>query len=208
MGERMNEAIQKYLDIQEQNKLGGGQKHIDRQHERGKLTARERIGVLIDPGTFNELGSCVNTTGVRIDGVAAHAPLRRAGSGVGRNPRPTGSDPCRRFHRTGRIGRGPDPDEAGPGHRTGRRMGRPHDPPARFLGRTPGLQGRLVGWSGLVLPQPGAPVRRHSADHGAHGPLHRRRCIPAGPVRLPDHQPGLGQPVAGRPAPDRRRPLQ
>ncbi len=74
MGERMNQAIQKYLDIQENNKLGGGKKYMDRQHERGKLTARERIDILIDPGTFRELGTCVNTTGVRIDGAAPDAP--------------------------------------------------------------------------------------------------------------------------------------
>ena len=74
MGERMNEAIQRYLDIQEKNKLGGGKKYMDRQHERGKLTARERIDVLIDPGTFSELGTCVNATGKRIDGVVPDAP--------------------------------------------------------------------------------------------------------------------------------------
>ena len=74
MGQRMTEAIQKLLDIHEKNKLGGGQKHIDRQHDRGKLTARERIDVLIDPGTFEELGSCVNTTGARIDGQVPDAP--------------------------------------------------------------------------------------------------------------------------------------
>jgi len=74
MGKRMDEAIQKYQDIQEKNKLGGGQKHIDRQHDRGKLTARERIDILIDPGTFNEIGSFVNTTGTRIDGKFTDAP--------------------------------------------------------------------------------------------------------------------------------------
>jgi len=74
MGKRMDEALRKYFDIQEKNKLGGGQKHIDRQHDRGKLTARERIDVLVDPGTFNELGSFVNTTGTRIDGKFTDAP--------------------------------------------------------------------------------------------------------------------------------------
>lgn len=34
---------------------GGGQERIDRQHARGKYTARERIQMLLDPGTFNEL---------------------------------------------------------------------------------------------------------------------------------------------------------
>ena len=32
--------------------LGGGQKRIDAQHKKGKLTARERIEVLCDPGSF------------------------------------------------------------------------------------------------------------------------------------------------------------
>jgi acetyl-CoA carboxylase carboxyltransferase component len=37
-------------------KLGGGEAKIARQHEQGKLTARERIDRLIDAGTFTELG--------------------------------------------------------------------------------------------------------------------------------------------------------
>lgn len=74
MGERMDEAVRKLLEIREKNQLGGGQKYIDQQRERGKLLARERIDLLIDPGTFNELGSCVNTTGMRIDGRTTDAP--------------------------------------------------------------------------------------------------------------------------------------
>jgi acetyl-CoA carboxylase carboxyltransferase component len=37
-------------------KLGGGQERIARQHEQGKLTARERLALLLDEGTFVELG--------------------------------------------------------------------------------------------------------------------------------------------------------
>src|SRR5213078_901609 len=37
-------------------KLGGGEERIARQHEQGKLTARERLDLLIDAGTFTELG--------------------------------------------------------------------------------------------------------------------------------------------------------
>jgi len=40
-------------------KLGGGQKRIDAQHSKGKLTARERIHFLIDEGTFEEIGMLV-----------------------------------------------------------------------------------------------------------------------------------------------------
>jgi len=36
-------------------KLGGGPAAISKQHERGKLTARERLDLLVDPGTFEEL---------------------------------------------------------------------------------------------------------------------------------------------------------
>ena len=40
----------------EHAKLGGGPEKIAKQHERGKLTARERIDLLVDPGTFVEMG--------------------------------------------------------------------------------------------------------------------------------------------------------
>src|SRR6218665_3123797 len=35
-------------------RLGGGQKRIDAQHKKGKLTARERLEILLDDGTFEE----------------------------------------------------------------------------------------------------------------------------------------------------------
>jgi propionyl-CoA carboxylase beta chain len=47
--------IQKLHDMRAQARLGGGQARIDRQHAKGKLTARERIERLMDPGTFREL---------------------------------------------------------------------------------------------------------------------------------------------------------
>ncbi len=39
--------------------LGGGQARIDAQHARGKLTARERVELLLDPGSFEEWGAFV-----------------------------------------------------------------------------------------------------------------------------------------------------
>ena len=36
--------------------LGGGEERIKKIHESGRLTARERINLLFDPGTFQELG--------------------------------------------------------------------------------------------------------------------------------------------------------
>ena len=83
MRKRMKAAIAKLEEIHGRNRLGGGQQHIDRQHGRGKLTARERIDCLLDPGTFSELGSCVNTTGKRIDGKESDAPCDGAVCGTG-----------------------------------------------------------------------------------------------------------------------------
>src|ERR671931_2060923 len=40
----------------ERVRLGGGEEKIAKQHEAGKLTARERLDLLVDPGTFVELG--------------------------------------------------------------------------------------------------------------------------------------------------------
>jgi propionyl-CoA carboxylase beta chain len=39
--------------------LGGGQKRIDAQHAKGKLTARERVALLVDEGSFEEIGKFV-----------------------------------------------------------------------------------------------------------------------------------------------------
>ena len=44
-------------DLEEKLRAGGGVAKIDRQHKDGKLTARERIAKLIDPGAlFLEIG--------------------------------------------------------------------------------------------------------------------------------------------------------
>ncbi|APE29072.1 acyl-CoA carboxylase subunit beta [Aurantiacibacter gangjinensis] len=40
-------------------RMGGGQKRIDAQHAKGKLTARERLDVLLDEGSFEELDTYV-----------------------------------------------------------------------------------------------------------------------------------------------------
>ncbi|MRX73131.1 methylmalonyl-CoA carboxyltransferase [Bacillus lacus] len=49
--EKINELYDKRRDVE----LGGGDHKIDKQHEKGKLTARERIELLLDAGTFVEL---------------------------------------------------------------------------------------------------------------------------------------------------------
>jgi propionyl-CoA carboxylase beta chain len=49
----------KLRELRRQAELAGGQDRLDAQHARGKLTARERIQLLLDPGSFRELGMFV-----------------------------------------------------------------------------------------------------------------------------------------------------
>jgi len=46
-------------DLERRAELGGGEERLRRQHEAGKLSARERIDVLFDPGTFEEVDKLV-----------------------------------------------------------------------------------------------------------------------------------------------------
>ncbi len=48
------EALERFRENREKMLLGGGEKRIDAQHEKGKMTARERIDALTDEGTFIE----------------------------------------------------------------------------------------------------------------------------------------------------------
>jgi acetyl-CoA carboxylase carboxyltransferase component len=68
-------------------RLGGGEAKIAKQHERGKLTARERIDLLVDEGTFVELG--------------VHGRRRR--HRLGRHRRPPLLCRRLRLHRDGRL---------------------------------------------------------------------------------------------------------
>ncbi len=55
-------ALNRTEDLQERKEKimeGGGQKRIDKQHQSGKMTARERIGLLMDKGSFVEIDAFV-----------------------------------------------------------------------------------------------------------------------------------------------------
>lgn len=56
---RQTDKIRELIDRREQMLLGGGEDAVEKQHSRHKLTARERIERLLDPGTFEELGTYV-----------------------------------------------------------------------------------------------------------------------------------------------------
>lgn len=49
------DKIQELINKRAEARIGGGEKAIQKQHERGKYTARERIDQLLDKGSFEEL---------------------------------------------------------------------------------------------------------------------------------------------------------
>jgi propionyl-CoA carboxylase beta chain len=51
----LDKKIEELYKLKSEALLGGGQKRIDAQHKKGKLTARERIDILLDEGSFEEM---------------------------------------------------------------------------------------------------------------------------------------------------------
>ncbi len=54
-----DEKVNELRKVREQTRLGGGRARIEKQHASGKLTARERIDLLLDAGTFQEVDAFV-----------------------------------------------------------------------------------------------------------------------------------------------------
>ncbi|MCP4142152.1 MAG: acyl-CoA carboxylase subunit beta [Chloroflexi bacterium] len=50
-----NPKIQELRELKRQSRLGGGEARVDVQHKKGRLTARERLDLLLDKGSFREL---------------------------------------------------------------------------------------------------------------------------------------------------------
>jgi propionyl-CoA carboxylase beta chain len=55
----IDKKLEHLLKLKEEAKLGGGLKRIEAQRARGKLTARERLNILLDPGSFEEMDTLV-----------------------------------------------------------------------------------------------------------------------------------------------------
>lgn len=66
--------LEALLEQKEQIALGGGQKKIDSQHAQGKLTARERLDILFDEGSFVEIDVFVSHRCNNFDMADKHAP--------------------------------------------------------------------------------------------------------------------------------------
>ncbi len=51
----LNEKLRRFEELQRETKLGGGEERLKAQHDKGKLSARERLDLLLDEGSFVEL---------------------------------------------------------------------------------------------------------------------------------------------------------
>ena len=78
----MHDIIEQLEHKRAAARLGGGSKRIDAQHAKGKLTARERIELLLDEGTLRGMGH------------VRRAPLRRLRHGRTTRSRATASSPA------------------------------------------------------------------------------------------------------------------
>ncbi len=56
----MKDKLAKLSELEKKSKAGGGEKRIQQQHDKGKLTARERLDLLLDKGSFEELDPFVS----------------------------------------------------------------------------------------------------------------------------------------------------
>src|SRR5271169_7268018 len=76
----MRQLVSELQDLEERLREGGGATRIERQHRAGKMTARERIGALLDPGAlFLEIGLLV-----AYDQYDGQAPAAGVVTGLGR----------------------------------------------------------------------------------------------------------------------------
>ena len=74
MGQWMDGYLAKLDQNRKENLAGGGPDRIELQHSLGKLTARERIEHLADPGTFEEMGSLVREFRIGLAGEPKPSP--------------------------------------------------------------------------------------------------------------------------------------
>lgn len=74
MGQWMNSFLDRLDGVRRENLAGGGKERLGLQGKLGKLTARKRIDLLVDPGTFDEIGSFVTDSRTPFDGKTRPTP--------------------------------------------------------------------------------------------------------------------------------------
>ena len=198
--ERMQQLVAELREWTKIVRMGGGSKYLERHREQGKLPVRERIELLLDPGSpFLELSALA-----AFEMYDNEAPAAGLVTGIGRV---SGREVLDRRQRRDGEGRHLLPDH---GQETcPRAAGGAREPPAvrlpgRLRRRVPAAPGRGLSRSRALRPdllQPGPHVgRADSADRRGHGIVHGRRRVRAGDVGRNDHRQRHGHDLSGRPA--------
>ena len=185
----IGDKLERLRKLKEEARLGGGRQRIDAQHARGKLTARERLDILLDEGSFTELETLVVHRSTEFGDGRTALPRRRRRDRLRANRRAAGLRLLAGLHGVRRVAVGGRRREDLPRDGHGREDRLPDHRPERFRRRAhPGGRrqpGRLRGH----LPAQRAQFRRRAADIGHHGALRRRRRLFAGDDGLHLHGP-------------------
>ena len=113
----------------------GGADKVARQHEFGKLTIRERIAAISDPGSFHEIGTLAGVGRLRRERRTARVHAVELRARHRRNRRPPGHSLRRRLHRARRLGRCVDRRQAATRRRSRARTAPAARPSRRRHGR-------------------------------------------------------------------------
>ena len=165
----IEEKIKKLEQMNEAALQGGGEERIQRQHDAGKLTARERIDRLFDSGTFVEIDAFVTHRctdfGMQDNKTLGDGVVTGYGQIAGRQDvrlfagcHGIGWEPFGRLRGEGLQGHGPGCQRRSAGDRAQRRCGRADSGGCGF---PRWLRGSLLAQRALF--------RRRSADFGHHG---------------------------------------
>ena len=183
-----------------QARAGGGPKRIASQHAKGKLTARERLDLLLDEGSFEEFDMFVEHRSHDFGMAEAALPGRRGGHRLGNRSTAASSTSSPRISRSSAdLFRRRTPRRSSRCRRWRLRNGAP------IIGLFDAGGARiqegvdsLAGYADIFL-QNVLSSRRHPADQRDHGPLRRRRRLFAGDDRLHLHGEGHRLHVRHRP---------
>ena len=182
------------------NLSGGGKAFEALQHGLGKQTTRERIESLVDPGSFEEMGSLVTDTRPPFDGKKRPSPSDGVIMGLGR----MGGRTVALYSLDFSVMSGSLGDQGAwklvdltkmagqnglPAHRDNRFRGRTaqHEKRRFRFQRTRPASEKYVSLLG-----------NHSEDHPSSGPVYRAAFHPASPDRFRDHESEYGLFVARR----------
>ena len=183
----MKDILDRLEKRREEARLGGGKTRIEAQHKRGNLTARERIELLLDKGSFEEFDMFVEHRSNEFGMEKIENPRRRRRHRLGHRQRPRGLSVFQGLHRVRRLavgnaraenhqGAGHGDEGALPDHRPVRRRRRAH----------PGRRCRARRLRRSVQAQRHR-VRSYSADQRHHGAVRGRRRLFAGYDRFHLH---------------------